>query len=48
MNETSKRDWTIGLVRSVMVALIGITALACVDVVEKQNALSSVMSQVGR
>jgi hypothetical protein len=48
MNETSNNDWTIGLVRSVMVALFGITALACADVAEKQSALSSVMEQVSR
>jgi hypothetical protein len=48
MNETSKSDWTISLMRSVMVVLIGVSALACADVVEKQKALSSVMRRVGR
>jgi hypothetical protein len=48
MNETSNNDWTIGLVRTVMVALIGITALACADVAEKQSALSFVMDRVSR
>ena len=48
MDEISKNDRTIGFMKIVTVALIAMTALACVDIADKRSALSSVVEQVRR
>jgi hypothetical protein len=48
MNEISKSDRTIGFIKIVTVVVLAVTALACIDIADKQRALSSVVERVSR
>jgi hypothetical protein len=48
MNESSKSDRTIGFMKIVTVAVLAVTALACIDIADKQRTLSSVVARVSR
>jgi hypothetical protein len=48
MNEISKSDRTIGVMKIVTVALLAVIAVACVDIADKQSALSSAVARISR